>query len=260
VSEAELYFDNNNKLHVTITEKEPVARVFTTGERSFYIDSAGRQMPLSEKRSARVPVFTGFPDRKNWNAKDSILVNEIRNIAVFIMNDPFWMAQVAQVDITKEKRFEMVPVVGSHIVKLGNGEMIGAKFNRLMVFYRQVLSKTGFDRYKLIDVQYKGQVVASRYAGDPKVDSIQFKRNVEKLLKYSQESALDTVIRVRPVTRLERDSVEISAEPGTLPKEENRKGAEKINGKKPGKLTPEKRTPKAVMPKREPVEDENGGY
>lgn len=45
-----------------------------------------------------------------------------------------------------------------------------------MVFYKQVLSKTGFDKYKVIDVQYKGQVVASKYAGNAKVDSVQLRK------------------------------------------------------------------------------------
>ena len=56
----------------------------------------------------------------------------------------------------------MIPVVGNHMVKLGNGENIEQKFNRLFIFYKQVLSKTGFDKYKTIDVQYAGQVVASK--------------------------------------------------------------------------------------------------
>ena len=44
IRDAELYFDNRDILHVTVTEREPVARVFTTAGRSFYIDSSGRQM------------------------------------------------------------------------------------------------------------------------------------------------------------------------------------------------------------------------
>ena len=83
----------------------------------------------------------------------------------------------------------MIPVVGNHLVKLGNGENIDEKFQRLMVFYKQVLSKTGFDKYKVIDVQYKGQVVASKYAGNAKVDSVQLRKNVEKLLSSQSDAA-----------------------------------------------------------------------
>ena len=133
IEEAELYFDNRDVMHITVTEKEPVARVFTTTGTSFYLDSLGRKLPLSDKLSARVPVFTGFPEKRNWNREDSVLLNEVRMTANFIMNDPFWMSQVAQIDITPERNFEMIPVVGDHLVKLGNGENIHAKFHRLWV-------------------------------------------------------------------------------------------------------------------------------
>lgn len=209
ISDAELYFDNKDMLHVTITEKEPVARIFTTSGNSFYIDNTGMTMPLSDELSAKVPVFTSFPGNRVMSAVDSVLLNEIKNTAVYIINDPFWMAQVAQIDITPERKFEMIPVVGNHLVRLGEGEDIETKFHRLMVFYKQVLSKTGMDRYKLIDVQYKGQVVASRYAGDPKVDSIQLRKNVEQLLKQSMEAANDTVVRALPqIVQLEKDSAD----------------------------------------------------
>ena len=69
------------------------------------------------------------------------------------------MAQVAQIDITPERNFEMIPVVGNHTVILGDGENMEQKFHRLFVFYKNVLSQTGFDKYKAINVQYAGQVV-----------------------------------------------------------------------------------------------------
>ena len=198
INDAELYFDNQDVLHVTVKEKEPVARVFTSAGSSFYIDSVGSKMPLSDKLSARVPVFTGFPDKKVLNAKDSVLLNEVRTTANFIVNDPFWMSQVAQLNIAEDGTFEMTPVVGNHTVKLGNGEGIDKKFHRLMVFYKQVLSKTGFDKYKTIDVQYKGQVVVSKQAGDVKIDSVQLRRNVEKLLKQAIEAENDTTVKAMP--------------------------------------------------------------
>lgn len=201
ISRAELYFDNQDVLHVTVTEKEPVARLFTVAGNSFYIDSSAAKMPLSDKLSARVPVFTGFPDKKVLSAKDSVLLDNVRQVANYIFTQPFWMSQVAQIDITPQGTFEMIPVVGNHIVKLGDAENIEKKFRRLMIFYQQVLSNTGFDAYKVIDVQYAGQVVANRFAGDAKVDSVQLRKNVEKLLQASREAEADTVVRTLPVVQ-----------------------------------------------------------
>ena len=265
IDEAELYFDNRDILHVTVTEKEPVARIFTTEGNSFYIDSAGLKMPLSDKMSARVPVFTSFPDKKKLSSKDSSLLNDVRVTANFIVNDPFWMSQVAQIDITSEKNFEMIPVIGNHLVKLGNGENIAQKFRRLMVFYKQVLSKTGFEKYKVIDVQYKGQVLASNYTGDSKVDSVRLRKNVEKLLQQARNAEDDTVTRTIQVTGKYTIDVDSVSSPDTdlpiiNPEKNNSPNPlksslagpeEKIEKKQ---KQPEKRIPKAVMPKKQVVD------
>ncbi len=280
IEEAELYFDNQDILHVTVIEKEPVARIFTTEGNSFYMDSLGRKMPLSDKLSARVPVFTNFPDKKRMSGMDSVLLNDVRVTANFIVNQPFWMSQVAQIDITAERKFEMVPVIGNHLVKLGDGENIAQKFNRLLLFYRQVLSKTGFDKYKVIDVQYKGQVVASNYAGDAKVDTAQLRKNVEKLLQQSRDAQNDTVMRAMPVTGKYTLEVDSASAPVTDLPIINNINPEKHNNPnprlsissppvplrdgggqavKPKPKQMEKKKPKAVMPKK-PAEDANGGY
>lgn len=279
INEAVLYFDNKDVLHVTIKEREPVARLFTISGSSFYIDSAAKKLPLSDKLSARVPVFTSFPDGKILRVKDSVLLVNVKGIANYIFKNPFWQSQVAQIDITPEGTFEMIPVVGNHTVKLGDGENISNKFRRLMVFYKQVLSKTGFDKYKIIDVQYAGQVVVSRYAANAKIDSIQLRRNVEKLLQQSRDAENDTVVRMLPVVERtlandDADSISLKESNQLIVKEKEKSGAPAIAKPVPAKK-PEVKTvkptvkenkpdavekkPKAVMPKK-PVEDPDGGY
>ena len=199
IMDAELWFDNKDVLHISVTEREPAARIFTTEGNSFYIDKTGKRMPLSDKLSARVPVFTNFPEKKKLNAKDSLLLDDVRNIAGFISGNAFWMSQVAQIDILQSCghncwQFEMIPVVGDHVVKLGDGSNIERKFNRLFTFYQQVLSKTGFDKYNMIDVQYAGQVTGTKKGtGKIAVDTVQLKRNIDKLLKQAKEMKNETV-------------------------------------------------------------------
>jgi cell division protein FtsQ len=215
MDDAELWFDNKNWLNIKVTEREPVARVFTTAGNSWYIDSSIKRMSLSDKMTARVPVFTGFPEKKNWTGNDSALMYEIKTIAKFVLQNEFWNSQVAQLDIINCGfncwQFEMIPVVGNHTVRLGNAEHIAEKFNRLYVFYQQVMSKSGFDRYPVLDVQYKGQVVASKEKPPIGVDSMQVRRNIEKLFRQSRDAqndsagiinaprviAFDTVVRQR---------------------------------------------------------------
>jgi len=197
IKEAQLYFDNQAVLHVTVEEREPVARVFTTEGKSFYIDREDKVMPLSDKVFVKVPVFTGFPDKKITKA-DSTLIHHINQTAQYISANSFWSSQIAQADIVGDCgancwEFEMVPVVGNHVIRFGNGENIQDKFNRLFAFYQQVLSRSSMDKYKTIDVRYAGQVIGGK-SNNPKVDSVLLRKNVEKLLQQANEMVrMDTI-------------------------------------------------------------------
>jgi cell division protein FtsQ len=206
IQTANLYFDNRNVLHISVVENSPIARLFTTGGKSFYIDSSARKLPLSDKLSARVPVFTNFPDKRFLSEKDSALLNDVKKTAWFILNDTFWMSQTEQIDITEHRTLEMIPTVGNHVVKLGNGDDIDKKFHRLMVFYQQVLSKTSFDKYNFIDVQFNGQVIGTKEKIS-KIDSMQLKKNIEKLLKEARQMQKDTTIAI-PIIEKENDDTE----------------------------------------------------
>lgn len=251
VKDAELYFDNKEVLHVKVKEREPVARIFTLGGKTWYIDKDEMQMPLSSRLTANVPVFTGFPVKKAISKRDKALLHEIRLMAEFINNDPFWLAQVAQVDITPDREFEMVPVVGNHVVKLGTSEDIEKKFKRLFIFYKSVLKEAGFDKYRTIDVQFKGQVVGMK-GYSSKVDSIQLRRNVENLLKMARDMQNDTLVPVAPV--IARPSIEASTRPASEVESpatiQNKPSTPEKVDNSPNPVKPFV-APKAVMPKRE---------
>lgn len=161
IADAQLFFDNSQMLHAIVEEKIPVARIFTGEGTSFYIDSACKRLPLSEKLSVRIPMFTNFPsDRSKLSRPDSELLASAKELAMFIQADDFWKAQAAQIDITPEG-FEMIPTVGNHVVELGQNGDWQQKFDRLFSFYKEVWTKVGFEKYERIDVRFDGQVVAT---------------------------------------------------------------------------------------------------
>ncbi|WP_051416415.1 cell division protein FtsQ/DivIB [Asinibacterium sp. OR53] len=163
VKNAEMFFDNQQVLDVRIEEREPVARVFTKQGGSFYVDREGLRLPLSEKLSARVPVFTNFPSEKvNLSKPDSALLKNVVSLGRYVLADSFWMAQTAQIDITPEANFELVPVIGNHTVALGNASELDSKFNRLYTFYRQAWLQNGMQTYSHLDVQFHNEVVATK--------------------------------------------------------------------------------------------------
>ena len=107
---------------------------------------------------------------------------------------------IAQIDITEENKFEMIPVIGNHLVKLGDGKDMDKKFINLKLFYKQVLGKSGFDIYNIVDVQFAGQVVGTKRGKEKGyVDMVKLRMNVEKLLNKVQKMQIDSVVIVKPI-------------------------------------------------------------
>jgi cell division protein FtsQ len=168
IKSAQLYIDNNQVLHVNVSERLPVARIFTVANRSFYIDSEAVVLPLSSYQVAEVPVFTNVPDRgKVVTPTDSIFWTQLSNVGSYILKDSFLLMQIGQLDITPEKEIELYPVIGNHVVKFGTPNNYQSKFKRLNQFYKQVLEKAGLNKYSVLDLRFDKQIVAKlRNAND----------------------------------------------------------------------------------------------
>lgn len=162
IRNAELYFDNNNLLQVAVTERKPVARIFTQTGESFYVDDTGECLPISNQQVARVPVFTSFPAVMHRMGKaDSSLLLQVRDMGQFILNDHLWMAQIEQVDVV-ENAFELIPKLGNHIIYFGDATDMKQKFNRLHLFYTRIMRNTGWNYYGRLDLSYNKLLIATR--------------------------------------------------------------------------------------------------
>jgi cell division protein FtsQ len=195
VKSAELFFDNNEILQVSVNEREPVARVFSSAGTSFYIDRDDAMLPLSEKFSARLPVFTNFPsDKMVLSNADSNLLRDIKTISLAIQKDSFRMAMIEQVDITPQRTFEMMPKMGNQVIIFGDAVATEEKFKKLELFYRQVMAKAGWNHYSIINVQYQGQVVAKRRgAEDVTADSLRTLQIMQMIAVNAEKQASDSL-------------------------------------------------------------------
>lgn len=188
IEDAQLFFDNKQLLQIKITERIPIARIFTVTGAGFYIDSNCVRLPVSGKMAARLPVFTGFPsDKAKLKRADRLLLNDIKLLSNYISQHPFWMAQIAQVDINSGRNFEVIPTIGNHIIEFGNASNYAEKFKKLFVFYRDVLSKAGMETYARIDVRYDRQIIGVRNNYLSKTDSVKHLKSVQYLIATSQK-------------------------------------------------------------------------
>lgn len=196
IKNAELFFDNNDVLQVSVDEREPAARLFSSDGNTFYIDSSLKILPLSDKFSARLPVFTGFPHSSNvaMKAADSSLLRSVLIISEQLQADSFLMAMVDQVDITPQRNFEMIPKIGNQTIVFGDATDAAEKFKKLKLFYKQVITTAGWNRYSVINLQYKDQVVARiKGAEDKTSDSLRTLQIMQLLAERAAKQAEDSV-------------------------------------------------------------------
>ncbi len=235
VRNVELYFDNNDVLRVNIKEREPVARIFTTSGRSFYIDTSLTRLSLSDKFSPRLPVFTSFPsDAAVLSKQDSALMTDIRTFSEFFGDNPFWMAQIDQVDITANGEFDLIPKLGNTIIHFGDANDYRQKFNNLLCFYKQVLTKIGWDHYAAIDAQFKGQIVGVRKdAGEVKADAARSVQIMKAMIEDAQKQSDDSTNIQLDQSDDDNNNIHTSQAEDSVPSEDV---VEK--GQKKGSVTP----------------------
>lgn len=251
VKNAEMFFDNNNVLQVKITEREPIARIFTVSGASFYIDSSLARLPLSSKFSARLPVFTSFPtDVKVLTKSDSSLLSDVKMMSEFINAHPFWMAQIDQVDITSARTFELTPKLGNQLIRFGGAGNCEQKFNKLLAFYKQVQTKVGWNKYSVIDVQFMNQVIGvNRDKSEIKSDSLRSVQIMKGIIEEAKKSTNDsTKIQLPQPAEVNNDKISSSPVLEYVPNETEVEG--KIQEKKSSE------TNITVAPPHDPVKSE----
>jgi cell division protein FtsQ len=157
-------------------------------------------LPLSEKFSARLPVFTNFPSATKVLSKaDSSLLMDIKTISIAIQKDSFCMAMVEQVDITPQRMFEMIPKIGNQLIVFGDGTDVDNKLDKLKIFYKEIMVKAGWNNYSVINIAYKNQVVAKRKgAEDITADSLRTKLMMQAIAERAEREASDSLQTIQP--------------------------------------------------------------
>jgi len=52
------------------------------------------------------------------------------------------------------------PQVGNERIEFGKPQNIEVKFRKLMIFYKEILPRMGWDKYNRVNLEYEGQIVA----------------------------------------------------------------------------------------------------
>jgi cell division protein FtsQ len=144
----------SGNVSIAITQKMPVLRVYnSTG--NYYVDNTGQTMPSTLGQAIYVPVASG-------NIEKSYAVSELYKFALFLQNDAFWNDQITQIYVRSVDDVEIVPRVGTHRILLGDLDDFEKKLKKLRLYYEQVIPKVGWEKYSVINLKYKNQIVCTK--------------------------------------------------------------------------------------------------
>jgi cell division protein FtsQ len=168
---AEVYMSIDGTLHVYVDQRNPVMRVIPDEGGDYFIDEEGVVMRRRNLYTPRLQVIGG-----NINISSamldgvSILDTSIRNsilkdiyqLVIFISNKNFWSAQIDQIYVDGNNEIDLIPRVGNHLIHLGTIENYEGKLRNLAAFYDKVLPEVGWNKYSVINLEFKDQIVCKK--------------------------------------------------------------------------------------------------
>jgi cell division protein FtsQ len=154
IKSAECFITPSGVSHIRIRQRVPKFRVFANNGSSYFIDTERNKIQTSANYTAYLPIVSG-------NVSFEMASGELFDFITFLERNAFWNAQIEQIYIRADQKIELVPRVGDSIILLGTLENYQSKLEKLRKLY-DTFNTIGWDRYRVIDLQYKGQIVGVR--------------------------------------------------------------------------------------------------
>ena len=163
IESAEMYTDLRGNLIVSVELRRPIARIVRNDGPDGYIAEDGTVMPVSEKFTARVLLVSGAyvkallkQTNLNMTVEGAALIHLINTLRA----DEFWNAQIAQLDIDSNGNISLLPQIGDVRIEFGKASDEQTKLKKLMIFYKEILPRVGWNKYKRVNLEYEGQLIA----------------------------------------------------------------------------------------------------
>ena len=153
IKNVECYKTPSGTITIKIHQRCPKFRVVGFG--SYYMDVDRKPMPVSTNYAAYVPVVSG-------RVTVSMCSGKMFDFVSYIVDNPFWNAQIEQIYVRDDKKIELVPRVSDAIIVLGTLDNYQSKLGKLYKLYQKGFNVLGWNKYKIIDLQYKDQIVCSK--------------------------------------------------------------------------------------------------
>lgn len=164
IKKAEITADMDGTLVIQMEQRTALLRIINRTGEQYYLDEAGIKMPISPYYTPRVLVANGMIDEP-FQQLDSIrtpIVTALYETAAYLRSDTLWDHQIEQLYVNAAGEIEMIPRIGDQTIILGNADSLETKFDKLYLFYKEVIPAVGWDYYKTVKLNFSGQLVCEK--------------------------------------------------------------------------------------------------
>jgi len=151
IKNAEVYLSVDGIVGAKIEQRKPIARVISSQD--YYLDDEGKKMPLSEVHSARVPLVTGYSKTE---------YKELTHLLLKIDEDEYMKKNVIGLNLETSGSISLKLRKRDFNVQFGHLVEIDNKFQKLKAFCKQTNKDSLQSMYSLVNLKYKGQVIATK--------------------------------------------------------------------------------------------------
>lgn len=154
VKSVEVYITQSGSIIASIYQRNPVMRIISHRDGSYYIDSERERMPISQNYTVYLPLATGY-------ITEEFAQNELYDFVAYISNSSKWDAWIEQIVVDQHQKVQIVPRAGDFKVTLGSLDGYEEKLEKLKLFIDKGLSIVGWNRYSEVNLEYSNQVVCT---------------------------------------------------------------------------------------------------
>ena len=161
VKNTKVLSDHKGRVLIDIVQERPIARIISD-DSSYYLTESGGLMPTSFNYTSRTVLLLGN------KTNDILRLDSLTNVTLrkdfidmikYIKEDEFLKAQVAEIELLNDGKIVIYPQVTHQKIEFGECDEYVDKFDRLKIFYKQILPRKGWSTYSKVNLEYKNQII-----------------------------------------------------------------------------------------------------
>lgn len=166
VLKSQVWYTSDSLLHVSVTQRRPVARFMKDGT-GFYVDDRGFIFPLHPTYTAEVPLVDGnipvyaggsYRGPAASAAERQWIKSMLKTISA-IGGSHIWRNSFPFITINADRDIVLRQEYGQEMIIFGKPDGSHDKLSRIRTYYTKIKPNKPEGYYKTVNVKYNGQIV-----------------------------------------------------------------------------------------------------